>query len=142
MCLLYRLSQPLASLCWKQLANTPKRALVTSEGTMTGAQAPFGVHLRICQLYMSRNGSLVMPCVPCARAKPLRLVILALRLCLGLPGHLCPAVPQARGHAWPLRHGFPVLNETNDQLRMCTHIELRCCFQCFYAGSVESKGSV
>lgn len=105
MCLLYELSQPLAFLCWKQLANTPKGALVTSEGTMTGAPAPFGVHLRICQLYMSRNGSLVMPCVSCARTEPLRLVILAVRLCLGLPGHLCPAVPQARGHAWPLSHG-------------------------------------
>lgn len=82
-----------------------KRAFVESEGRRTGAQAPFGVHLYICQLCIRRNGSRLMPRVSCTCVKPLCRVIPSLRLCLGLPGHLCPAVPQARGHAQVLSRG-------------------------------------
>lgn len=61
----------------------------------------------MCHLCISKNGSWLMPCVTCTCVKPLCLVIPipSLRLCLGLPGHLCPAVSQTRAPASVRSHG-------------------------------------
>lgn len=79
----------------------------SQEGTLLSLRAEWQELLSwcicTCQLCLDRNGPLLLTCVSRICVKPLSCQ--PVRLCLGLPGHFCPAASQARGRATGLSRG-------------------------------------